>query len=252
METRNHLKNDLLPKAKCVGIKTVKLMINLKRTLIAIVLLTFSSVTYAQTFGLKAGFNLSNFDSKSNHGSSGDYDSFSYDLKLNPGFHFGATAEFAVAKSFSLETGLLLTTKGFKNKYIYIDYYGVETNINGNSTFYYIDIPLNAKTTFDLGNKKLYGALGPYIGFGIGYSFKDETTGNSQTYKHNSGFILGSGLNSRIDFGLNIGCGIIINAFQFGVTYSLGLANSMYNPGNAETAKNRVLGLSIGYRFLKK
>ncbi len=233
-------------------------MTNLKRTLIAIVLLAFTSVTFAQTFGLKGGFNLSNFDSKNNHGSignygsSGNYETFNYDLKLNPGFHFGATAEFAVAKSFSLETGLFLTTKGFKNKFTFNDYYGVATNVNGKSTFYYIDIPLNAKATFDLGNKKLYGALGPYIGYGIGYSFKDETTQNGQTNKHSSGFIWGSGLNSRIDFGLNIGCGILINAFQFGLTYSLGLANSMYNLGNAETAKNRVIGLSIGYRFLKK
>jgi hypothetical protein len=227
-------------------------MTNVKRILTAIVLLAFASVTFAQTFGLKAGFNLSNFDSKSNHGSSGNYDSFNYDLKLNPGFHFGATAEFAVAKPFSLETGLFLTTKGFKNKFTFNDYFGVASTIKGKSTFYYIEIPLNAKATFDLGNKKLYGALGPYIGYGIGYFFRDETKQNGQTNKHNSGLIWGSGFNSRMDFGLNSGCGIIINALQFGLTYSLGLANSMYNTGNAETAKNRVIGFSIGYRFLKK
>lgn len=223
-----------------------------KKLLIAIVLFAFASSSFAQTFGLKAGFNLSNIDSKSMNASDGNSGPYSYEFKLNPGFHIGATAEFPVAKSFSLETGLLLTTKGYKNNFTFDDYYGVTTQVKGNSTFYYMDIPLNAKATFELGNKKLYGALGPYIGFGIGYTFKDVTTKNDQTYNYKSDFIWGSGFNSRIDVGLNIGCGIIINAFQFGVTYSLGLANSMYNPGNTETAKNRVIGITIGYRFLKK
>lgn len=226
-------------------------MENFKKILITIVLFAFASSSFAQIFGLKAGFNLSNINSKSINVSDGNSGPYSYESKLNPGFHIGATAEFPVVKSFSIETGLLLTTKGYKDNFTFDDYYGVTTYVKGNSRFYYIDVPLNAKATFDLGNNKLYGTFGPYIGFGIGYTFKEETTQNDQTYKHNSDFIWGSGFNSRTDFGLNIGVGIVINAFQFGVSYSLGLTNSMYNPGNADAAKNRVIGLTVGYRFLK-
>jgi hypothetical protein len=227
-------------------------MENFKKLLIAIVLLTFASASFAQTFGLKAGFNLSNLDSKSNHGNDGNYDSLTYDLNLNPGFHVGATAEFQVAKSFSLETGLFLTTKGYISNFTFNDYYGVKTSSKVNSKFYYIDVPVNVKKTFNLGNKKLYGALGPYLGFAIGYSYTDETTQNGQTSKHSSGYIRGPGFNSRIDYGLNIGAGVAIEAFQFGVTYSLGLSNSMYNPGTAGAAKNRVIGITIGYTILNK
>ena len=44
----------------------------------------------------------------------------------------------------------------------------------------------------------------------------------------------------------------MINAFQFGVTYGLGLANNLssaFYPGNKQ---NRVFSLSIGYNFQKK
>ena len=53
----------------------------------------------------------------------------------------------------------------------------------------------------------------------------------------------------RLDFGLTIGAGVEIDLFQIGLGYNLGLANiSPYNDGGMKI-NNRVIGLSVGYKF---
>ena len=231
-----------------------------KKQLILIAFLGVASMTSAQTFGLKAGFNLSNTTLSTLKPESTDqYEFTQFDVTPNPGFHFGATLDFALAESFSIETGLLLTTKGnmVNTSYILNPSSVNYASINTASTkilLYYVDIPLNAKKTFDLGNNKIYGSLGPYLGVILGHSINDTRTENghiTSTYK--KGFRYGTfGFGTMLDYGLNIGCGIMINAFQFGVTYGLGLANNLssaFYPGNTQ---NRVFSLSIGYNFQKK
>jgi len=235
------------------NLKYKTIMKNFIKFLFVGIMCILSTNSYSQTIGFKAGLNLSNLDSYSNHGQEGSNEYYSYSLKPNSGFLLGATVEFPLTKLFSLETGLLLTTKGYKYNFTYDDYINRTTSDSKtNAKFYYIELPLNVKATFDFGKTKPYGILGPYIGYLFGKSYKSETTMNGETNKINSGFIWVPGGNSRIDFGLNIGIGIAINAVQFGVTYSLGLAKSMSNPGNGYEAKNRVLGINIGYNLLKK
>ena len=53
----------------------------------------------------------------------------------------------------------------------------------------------------------------------------------------------------RLDFGLTMGAGVEISSIQIGLTYGLGLANiSSYND-NGNKINNRVLGISVGYKF---
>ncbi len=72
-----------------------------------------TSGSFAQTFGVKAGFNLSNMLIKKSEvflpyiTNKGEY-------KMNPGFHLGASLEFPVYKLFTLEADLLLTDTGSK------------------------------------------------------------------------------------------------------------------------------------------
>jgi hypothetical protein len=40
---------------------------------------------------------------------------------MKTGFHIGATAEFPLTEIFSLETGLLLSTKGFISKQLFTE-----------------------------------------------------------------------------------------------------------------------------------
>lgn len=61
--------------------------------------------SYAQTFGVKAGLNLSEFRTKNTLNIGDDY------KRPNFGYHAGATAEFKTAEWLSAETGILFSLK---------------------------------------------------------------------------------------------------------------------------------------------
>ena len=83
-------------------------MKNVIKLLIFVLVVSMTTGAFAQNFGLKGGLNLSNILAKD------DNTTYSDDFKMNPGFHIGATAEFPFSDMFSFETGLLLSTKGYK------------------------------------------------------------------------------------------------------------------------------------------
>ena len=90
----------------------------------------------AQTFEIKGGLNLANMLDKINE------ETLSTDYSMNPGFHFGLTADFPLNDYLSFEPGLLYTTKGFK-----FEGFDVTSKVNLN----YLDIPLSVKASHDLG-----------------------------------------------------------------------------------------------------
>ena len=220
-------------------------MRNLVKLLVVLLLTMLSAQSFAQTFGVKGGLNLSNMSSKDND------TVYSNDHKMNPGFNIGGTVEFPITGTFSFETGLLFSTKGYRiNKDETVQ--GQTSNTKGYTTLYYFDIPLTAKASFDIGSAKIYGAFGPYLGIGLFGKSKAEFTfsGNSDTFKRDVTF--GSNGLKRLDIGLSIGAGVDINAFQVGLSYGISLANISNYTDNGFTAKNRVLGLSVGYKFIRK
>ena len=114
------------------------------------VLFTYSADSFAQTFGVRGGLNVTNMLSKS--------DAHTADLKAIVGFHIGGTAEFEITDMFSFETGLFLMTMGYKYEVLSVDY---KTNL------LYLNIPITAKARYELDNFSLYGLFGPYIGLGL-------------------------------------------------------------------------------------
>lgn len=194
--------------------------------------IALSTSSFAQTFGVKAGLNLSNIMVKVNGKKTSD------DNKLKPGFNIGGTANFEINDKFSFETGLGLSTKGSTHKV---------GDIRSSSNLLYIDIPLTAKMSFDMGGAKLYGILGPYCAIAVAASSKYDKTstkidiGSDKTK---------DGL-TRFDYGLLVGAGVEIEAIQVGLTYGYGLGNVI--PGGDADFKmnNRLLALSVGYRFGK-
>lgn len=74
-------------------------MKKLIRLTIALLLITTVTESFAQTFGVKAGLNLSNMLMKDDDGT------YSDDFKMNPGFHFGPTMELPINETVSFETG---------------------------------------------------------------------------------------------------------------------------------------------------
>jgi len=187
------------------------------------VLFTYSADSFAQTFGVRGGLNMSNMLLKSDENTA--------DTKAKVGFHIGGTAEFEITDMFSFETGLFLMTMGYKYEVLSVDY---KTNL------LYLNIPITAKARYELDNFSLYGLFGPYIGLGL------SGKNNSVDIEWGSG---DSDNLKRFDFGWTIGAGVEYEAFMAGLSYNLGLANIMAQTEGGYKAKNRAFLISVGYRF---
>ncbi len=208
-----------------------------------IIAFTMASETAAQTFGIRAGLNLSNMLIKDDHYTSSDH------FKMNPGFHLGATAEIPIPnKMISFETGCLLSAKGYK-----LSFNEGQFEVKGKLDLLYFDIPLNAKASFDLGGAKIYGVFGPYLGIGLSGKWKSELTYDGDYNLYERDIKWGSDEDrddlKRFDFGLTAGTGVGINAFNIGLSYGLGLANISPDTEGSTKQKNRLLSVSLGYRF---
>lgn len=220
-----------------------------KKNLSLIVLfgLLITTTSYGQIIRVKGGLNLSTMFLKSDVGSLND------NFKIIPGFHVGLTSEFPLNEMFSVETGLLLSTKGFKGSQV-DESLGVITETDANMTLLYLDLPLTAKASFDVGSTKIYGALGPYLGLGLSGKNEYEITemGETRTGKNSISWGSGEFEYNRLDYGLTAGTGVDIKTVQIGLFYSLGLANLFNDSDNnivESKLTHRVLGFSMGYKF---
>ena len=212
-------------------------MKNLIKPLIVFIMFLIASESFAQTFGINAGYNLSNLIYKEppHYGNQFYVDEF----KMKPGFNAGVTVEFPTKDWFSIDMGLIISTKGCKTSHK-----GVTFNDKGTWNLVYLDIPLTAKTYFNARCAKIYGAFGPYIGIGLGGKWNTIETNNSGTRSFSSNAF--DNLN-KLDFGLTAGAGVSIYSFQIGLSYGFGLSNiSSYSD---VIIRNRVLGISVGYVF---
>jgi hypothetical protein len=188
------------------------------------------TVTFAQfTYGVKAGLNLANATIKSDAGSTS--------TSALTGLHLGATAEYAVNDKFSVEPGLLFSTKGVK----YSGEGNVRTSVN------YLEIPVNGVYKIDAGSAKVLLNAGPYLGFAL--SGKTKFDGGSESLK------IGSGEDKDLkafDFGLNFGAGVLLNnKITIGLQYGLGIANLAPVTDGGNTIRNKVFAISVGYKFVK-
>ena len=212
------------------------------------ILISLSSEAFSQNLGVKAGLNLSTIHSKNRNSN----------IKLNPGFHIGVTAELPIDEIFTFNPELLLTSKGHIYNPKEEDIGSGQTlDLKQKDNIYYLEIPLIAKTTFKIGKNKIYFNLGPYLSIGlfgnIAYESKSSFDfANSSTKTK----ITWGGENypsyKRFDYGITSGGGVEIKAFRIGLSYDLGLAQTIPNTINDTKITNRVIGISVGYKFYSK
>jgi hypothetical protein len=210
-----------------------------------VLMITNASESFGQLFGIKAGLNLSTMLKKDN------INTYSDDYKLNPDFHLGMTAEFPLNEILSLETGFVISPKGYRvhNKET-VSGEPYETKVKAN--LLYFDIPLTAKAAFSVENARIFVFTGPYTGVGIRGKIKSEVTSGGSTIADQEDINWGSGEQKdlrRFDFGLTFGAGIEVNSVQIGLSYGLGLANISPVTDGGRKISNRVLAVSAGYRF---
>jgi hypothetical protein len=218
-------------------------MKNLPKVLMVVFITLFCYQTNAQTFGIKGGLNLANLLEKD------DDATYSNDYSMNPGFHLGLTVDVPLNDFLSFEPGLLLTTKGMKYEEEIVEF-AIAAKLN----LYYLDVPLTLKASHELGDGlKMFGAIGPYVGFGM--SGKGKITTEYQGDKETEEVDIDGGSDEdedelkRLDMGLTFGGGVEINSIMIGISYDLGLSNTSAYQDYGSTTKNRVLKFSLGYRF---
>ncbi|MBI9054342.1 MAG: PorT family protein [Bacteroidales bacterium] len=191
-------------------------------TILFVVFICTTTSSFAQRFGVKGGFNITNLN----------VEGHDYSAKL--GIHIGPVAEFHFGDIFGLETGVLLSTKGAKEKF------GDDTyKIN----LTYLDFPVNFRAGYDFGTTRVYGILGPYFGFALGGKYKNEIN----DVKTSTKIEFGDGGLSRFDAGLTIGACAAVSIFELGFSYNHGFVDISGDSGHK--MKNRVFMLSMAYKF---
>lgn len=142
----------------------------------------------------------------------------------------------------------MLTTKGYK----YSDsetLFGVTVEVEQSLGSYYVDIPLNFKAAFEMGDAKIYGAAGPFVGIGLSGKMKTKMTGAGLDTDETEDIEWDSDVEEddfkRLDYGVSVGAGIELSDLQIGLFYNLGLANISSYTDDGATIQNRGLILSV-------
>jgi hypothetical protein len=170
------------------------------------------------TFGAKAGLNFASL--------SGDD---AEDIDGRTSLHLGATAEFSLSETFSIQPELLYSGQGFTES---------GTGYEATGKMDYINLPIMAKFYVAEG---LSLEVGPQVGLLL--SAKGEIKEDGETEKYDFKDDVKS-----VDFGANFGVGYKLDSgINLGFRYNLGLTSVAEE--DSTDVKNSVLQLSVGYNF---
>ena len=202
-----------------------------KIILMAVVIMAAMCSTAQEVqFGVKGGLNLSTESKYKNiNGYSGESPAFKV------GFHIGGIVNWAINERFEMETDLLYSMQGFKDRMIGMTEQRMH-NKNYTVTSHYLTLPIAAKVNVING---LYLECGPQFGFLL--SKKDRLEGVEIDNSFNSNNT------KKFDFGILGGLGYKFeNGLFLDARYIRGFTGTskVFDGG-----KNRVIQLSLGYLF---
>ncbi len=208
----------------------------MKKTILVLFAAALSFAVSAQTFGVKAGLNMSSMS----YGS--DLDAFSDEANSLIGFSLGATAAFELSDVIDLDASLAFIQKGNSVSFGDDD---LKTRFNF--------IELTPMAAYNI-TEELAIMAGPYIGFAISGTqdaleidlFSGESTVTSEDIDFDASEI------NTLDYGLNIGVSYILNEMiDIRAGYSLGLADmNAADQGDLDLSqKNNGIYFTVGYLF---
>jgi hypothetical protein len=224
-------------------------MKKLNFTLTVFLILTFITAS-AQDFSIFGGLNISMIQEKDDGGIYSD--EYKNLLGLNAGFK----AAFETNGNNYLETGLFLSNKGFKMEVEEV-IEGIAVKAEGTISLYYLEVPLNAKTTVNVDkNIDLYFTYGLFLGVGVSGKIKVKASAMGETDTETIDIEWGSDPEEdyfkQFDLGLGFGAGVEFSSVIIGFNYSYGLLNiSPYSDGGYRN-KSRAFSIMLGYKFPKK
>jgi hypothetical protein len=212
---------------------------NIKIAMVVVLTMLTISCFSQTTFGVRAGVNFFNINTK-DAGVSG------IDGKIKPGFNIGANAEIPVGIDFYVQPGLLFSTKGAKSK-----------SDDGKLNLSYLEIPVNFLYTPELGKGRILLGFGPYAAFAVGGTYKVNGASTDIQFENSIPSTTVSGYYKKgFDAGGNLLFGYRwANRFSVQLDAQLGLVNIHTKregtPADNASEKNTGFGVSFGYRFGK-
>lgn len=160
--------------------------------------------------------------------------------KALPGFTMGVGMDYGFSENWSLQSGLMITSKGWK------------FDEGGDKDTYrpiYLDIPILAAYKFAISdNAKLVINAGPYLAFGLGGKNKEHWDGGEDTklFKDEAGIYK----MSRFDLGIQYGVGVELgDHYLVNFTGQNGFICPFDVPDGADKPKNMNFSIGVGYRF---
>ena len=213
-----------------------------RKTFVTVFLFTLSAFTTMSLFavdlscGVKGGVNLATF------GGDDSYQDGAYKCKYKIGFNTGLFASISLIKAFTLQSAILLSSKGTKVELDGLEGYEYDS-------LYYVEIPLVLKVypLKQLSNFRLNIFTGPYLAIDVLNRYR--TTDEVKDFYQLLGVeTKGEYENVRtLDYGLLAGLGADIGRILLEVSWSKGMASTDDSVFEYHL-ENCVLLLMLGYR----
>ena len=221
----------------------------MKKILLASAIALFAGLNAQTTFGVKAGYALSNLNSNEDDFEFGGIEG---GMKSKSGFYIGGLVEHKFNNKFALQGEVEYANLGGKAE---VQIPGTGITLTEKMNLNRIVIPVSARY-YATPELAVYG--GPYVSFKTNNKVKFEVSGPNASMVDPSGFrngeryvekFLDDSLKST-DFGLFLGAdykvykGLFVDA-----RYSFGLTNMIKNPVDGEKLKMNFFQIGVGYKF---
>lgn len=197
----------------------------MKKFLMTAVLGMFALAGFSQVkWDAKFGMNFSNMTQMN-------------DTKALPGFTLGVGMDYGFNDNWSLQSGLMISSKGYKVK-------------EGGEKFtvrpIYLDIPILAAYKFNISdNTKFVINAGPYLAIGLGGKAKEHWDGGEDWKVFDKE---GEDM-SRFDLGIQYGIGLeLSDRYLINLTGQNGFI-CPWDIDEGDKPKNMTFSIGVGYRF---
>lgn len=153
--------------------------------------------------------------------------------KALPGFTLGVGMDYGFNENWSLQSGLMISSKGFKFK---------EGDWKGKYRPIYLDIPILAAYKFNISdNTKFVINAGPYLAIGLGGKNKETDEEDIKLFDKD-GYDW-----KRFDLGIQYGIGLeLSDRYLINLTGQNGFISPV---DGGDDPKNMTFTIGVGYRF---
>lgn len=209
--------------------------------------LNISSSSAQKFLGIRAGINLSNYNTSNNISTSINKTS---EVLLT----FGIPFETYISPNFSIQPELTFIQKGYGSNFTTTASGGVGIFFDEKLTTNWFEIPVMIKYKFFNIHKTGFALMaGPSLAYAFSGKIKSTTTSNRNgtisIYRVDEALDFKNDEHRRTDLAVNFGSELTMSSIFLDVRFQLGLTNLNTNSTNNEKAMTRGLMLTAGYRF---